>query len=142
MKQGKNITNQIGEKLTCRCSRASNLIAMDNKKDGFAKTYLANIGYDKFEQRVYLQYGNSTETNYEYETNRRRLLKMMAENNTRSFMDTLSQYDVVNNVLKVNNKAILAPTGMIGGGTIPKYHVLYSICLKQIPFHKSPEFPP
>lgn len=117
MKQGKNITNQIGEKLTCRCSRASNLIAMDNKKDGFARTYFANIVYEKFEQRVYLQYGNSTETNYEYETNRRRLLKMMAENNTRSFMDTLSQYDVVNNVLKVNNKAILAPTGMIGGGT-------------------------
>ncbi|UQB68882.1 SpvB/TcaC N-terminal domain-containing protein [Epilithonimonas zeae] len=116
----KNITYPDGEKVTYHYNTAGNLSAMDSEKDGFYKRYVNQIGYDKFEQRVYLRYGNGTITRYEYENERRRLLKMNATGGGRAkhtFMDNLYQYDVVSNVLQVHNNAPVAPTGLIGGGT-------------------------
>ncbi|SDG36968.1 SpvB/TcaC N-terminal domain-containing protein [Epilithonimonas hungarica] len=113
----KNITYPDGEKLTYSYNRAGNLNNMVSVKDGHSRILVRNIGYDKFEQRVYLRYGNDTETTYEYENERRRLLKMNVENSTRSFMDNLYQYDVVSNVLQTHNNAPAAPAGLLGGGT-------------------------
>lgn len=113
----KNITYPDGEKVTYKYNRAGNLSSMESEKDGHQRTLLANLGYDKFEQRVYLKYGNGTETTYEYETERRRLLKMKTQNAARTFMDNLYQYDVVSNVLQIHNNAPVAPVGLLGGGT-------------------------
>ncbi|MEN2436666.1 SpvB/TcaC N-terminal domain-containing protein [Weeksellaceae bacterium A-14] len=113
----KTITYPDAEKVTYHYNKAGNLTAMDSEKDGFYKRYINQIGYDKFEQRVYLKYGNGTETNYEYETERRRLLKMQAKNTARTFMDNLYQYDVVSNVLQIHNNAAVAPAGLLGGAT-------------------------
>jgi YD repeat-containing protein len=113
----KTITYPDGEKLTYSYNRAGNLETLASVKDGNLHKMVDNIGYDKFEQRVYIAYGNGTETHYEYETERRRLLKMKTHNSSRAFMENLYQYDVVSNVLQVHNNAPVAPAGMLGGGT-------------------------
>lgn len=112
----KKITYPDGEEVFYNYNRAGNLFSMVSNKDGFDKEIIHSLGYDKFEQRVYLQYGNGTETTYEYETNRRRLLKMYAKNSNRYFMQNTYQYDVVSNVMQVHNNAPVVQ-GLLGGGT-------------------------
>lgn len=112
----KTITYPDGEKLTYKYNRAGNLNNVTSDKDGNHYKMINNIGYDKFEQRVALYNGNGTETTYEYETNRRRLLKMYAKNASRSFMQNVYQYDVVSNVMQVHNNAPVV-NGLLGGGT-------------------------
>ncbi|MGK6343471.1 SpvB/TcaC N-terminal domain-containing protein [Chryseobacterium sp. DT-3] len=114
----KTITYPDGEKLTYKYNRAGNLNNVASVKDGNSYPMINSLGYDKFEQRVYLKNGNGTETTYEYETNRRRLLKMYAQNtNTnRFFMQNVYQYDVVSNVMQVHNNAPVV-NGLLGGGT-------------------------
>jgi len=112
----KTITYPDGEKLTYKYNRAGNLNNVTSDKDGNHYKMINNIGYDKFEQRVALYNGNGTETTYEYETNRRRLLKMYAKNTSRSFMQNVYQYDVVSNVMQVHNNAPVV-NGLLGGGT-------------------------
>jgi len=59
------------------------------------------LGYDKFEQRVFLHYGNGTKTTYNYEEDRRRLKHMSASTSARrTFMDNEYAYDKVNNILE------------------------------------------
>ncbi len=112
----KKITYPDGEEVKYTYNKAGNLFKMNSVKDGFSRDIIKNLGYDKFEQRVYLQYGNGTETTYEYETNRRRLLKMYAKNSNRYFMQNIYQYDVVSNVMQVHNNAPVVQ-GLLGGGT-------------------------
>ncbi|ANF50626.1 hypothetical protein A0O34_08865 [Chryseobacterium glaciei] len=112
----KTITYPDGEKLTYKYDKAGNLNNVASVKDGNSYPMINLIGYDKFEQRIYLKNGNDTETTYEYETNRRRLLKMYAKNANRSFMQNTYQYDVVSNVMQIHNNAPVV-NGLLGGGT-------------------------
>ncbi|MDC8100617.1 SpvB/TcaC N-terminal domain-containing protein [Chryseobacterium rhizosphaerae] len=118
----KTITYPDGEKVTYNYNLAGNLKNMASVKDGFTRNIINELGYDKFDQRVFLKYGNGTATSYEYETKRRRLLKMNAQTpGNRYFMKNLYQYDVVSNVLQVHNNAPVAQAGLLGGGTNHTY---------------------
>jgi len=68
--------------------------------------YVKRLGYDEFEDRVYLQYGNNAESVYTYEPERRRLQTLVAEtaSNT-TFMDCIYEYDAVSNILSLQNLA-------------------------------------
>lgn len=112
----KSITYPDGEVVTYKYNKAGNLSNVASVKDGNSYPMISAIGYDKFEQRVYLANGNGTKTTYEYETNRRRLLNMYAKNNSRYFMQNTYQYDVVSNVMQVHNNAPVV-NGLLGGGT-------------------------
>ena len=79
------------------------------------KDIISQLGYDKFGQRTYLRYGNGTETEYTYETERRRLENMTVNNSNRTFIDNDYTYDVLSNVLSVANSAALPDAGKIGG---------------------------
>ncbi|MBP2619252.1 SpvB/TcaC N-terminal domain-containing protein [Chryseobacterium jejuense] len=118
----KTITYPDGEKVTYNYNLAGNLRNMASVKDGFARNIINELGYDKFDQRVFLKYGNGTTTSYEYETKRRRLLKLNAQTPTnRYFMKNLYQYDVVSNVLQIHNNAPVSQAGLLGGGTNHAY---------------------
>lgn len=118
----KTITYPDGEKVTYNYNLAGNLKTMTSTKDGFTRNMISELGYDKFDQRVFLKYGNGTTTSYEYETKRRRLLKMNAQTpGNRYFMKNLYQYDVVSNVLQIHNNAPVAQAGLLGGGTNHAY---------------------
>lgn len=112
----KSIIYPDGEVVNYKYNRAGNLNNVSSDKDGNHYKMINGIGYDKFEQRVYLANGNGTETTYEYETNRRRLLKMYAKNSSRYFMQNTYQYDVISNVMQVHNNAPVV-NGLLGGGT-------------------------
>lgn len=112
----KSITYPDGELVKYGYNKAGNLMNVSSEKDGIKYGMIRNLGYDKFEQRVYLLNDNGTETTYEYETNRRRLLKMYAKNSNRYFMQNTYQYDVVSNVMQIHNNAPIV-NGLLGGGT-------------------------
>jgi YD repeat-containing protein len=63
-------------------SRRAQLSALPKAMD-----YVSRIGYDEFEQRVFIQYGNNTQTSYTYQPERRRLdqLKVEGINNASAF---------------------------------------------------------
>ena len=85
-------------------------------------SYVEQLGYDKFEQRVFLAYGNGTKTNYTYEPKRRRLKGMTAETASgRAFMDNSYQYDAVNNILNLENKAEVPSSNLMGGSSSYTY---------------------
>jgi len=95
---------------------------MEGRKQGYRFNYVEQLGYDKFEQRVFLAYGNGTKTNYTYEPERRRLKGMTAETAAgRAFMDNDYQYDAVNNILSLENKAEVPSSNLMGGSSSYTY---------------------
>jgi len=65
--------------------------------------YVKKLAYDKFEQRIYIQYGNGSETYYGYETTRRRLHEVENINGPAAarqhFMDLIYVYDPASNII-------------------------------------------
>ncbi|SMC46161.1 RHS repeat-associated core domain-containing protein [Moheibacter sediminis] len=106
------------EEVTYFYNRGGELHAITSKKQAQQnENIISQLGYDKFGQRTYLRYGNGTETNYEYEDNRRRLDNMTVNNANRTFLDNNYNYDVLSNVTSVMNSAALPGAGKIGGAT-------------------------
>ena len=117
------------EEVTYFYNRGGELHGITSKKENQQNAdIISQLGYDKFGQRTYLRYGNGTETEYSYETDRRRLLNMTAKSNTangssvdRTFINNSYTYDVLSNVLSVENTAALPTTGQIGGSVLYEY---------------------
>lgn len=83
----------------------------------YSYNYVNKIGYDKFEQRIYMKYCNGAETAYTYDPERRRLdnlLVVSGQKERKTIMDNNYVYDAVSNVLSVTNTAPLPTTGMGG----------------------------
>jgi len=100
------------------------LLRMDGKKKNATFSYVKQLGYDKFEQRLFLAYGNGTKTTYNYEVDRRRLKTMTAQTAAkRSFMDNVYTYDKVNNILNLKNNAPVPATNLMGG--LSEYNYSY-----------------
>jgi YD repeat-containing protein len=113
-----------GEKVEYTYNIGGLLHSMKGKKKGSEYLYVEQLGYDKFEQRVFLQYGNGTKTTYEYEPERRRLHNMVAKTaNGRAMMDNDYKYDKVNNILSLTNNAPVPTTSLMGGSS--EYHYEY-----------------
>ncbi|WP_419517142.1 RHS repeat-associated core domain-containing protein, partial [Leyella stercorea] len=77
--------------------------------------YVSKIGYDKFEQRIYLKYCNGAETFYTYDPQRRRLQNLTVNSGGNTIMDNAYTYDAVSNVLSVINGASVPQSGKAGG---------------------------
>lgn len=82
--------------------------------------YITKLGYDKFEQRIYLKYCNGAETFYTYD-NRRRLSNLAVNSGGTSIMDNAYTFDAVSNVLSVANNASLPQSGNAGGQMAHSY---------------------
>ena len=111
-----------GEEVTFSYNVGGLLHSMNGKKKGAKFDYVDQLGYDKFEQRVFLEYGNGTKTNYTYEPNRRRLKTMTATTAAnRNFMDNVYEYDQVNNILSLKNNAPVPKSNLMGGSSEYSY---------------------
>ena len=105
-----------GEEVTYTYNAGGLLHSMDGKKKSATFSYVKQLGYDKFEQRVFLAYGKGTKTTYSYEPDRRRLKNMTAETTAkRLFMDNTYTYDKVNNILALKNNAAIPAPNLMGG---------------------------
>ncbi|MGA9638687.1 SpvB/TcaC N-terminal domain-containing protein, partial [Flavobacterium sp.] len=99
------MTYPDGEVLDYAYNRAGNLYAMQGKKESHTYDYIKQLGYDEFEQRNYLKYGNNTETTYNYDPQMRRLQQMKVNSGTRVVMNNAYNYDLMGNVLGIKNSA-------------------------------------
>ncbi|MGG8495190.1 SpvB/TcaC N-terminal domain-containing protein [Tenacibaculum sp. TC6] len=118
------------EKVTYTYNLGGKLTSLKGIKDGTEYSYLKQLDYDKFEQRVYLNYGNNTETFYSYEPDRRRLKTMEVETAAnRKIMDNVYTYDKVNNILRLQNNSDLPTSNLMGGQTdyVYEYDDLYRL---------------
>jgi RHS repeat-associated protein len=111
-----------GEKVDYTYNVGGLLRSMDGKKKSSTYSYVKQLGYDKFEQRLFLAYGNGTKTTYNYEPDRRRLKNMTAQTSAkRLFMDNVYTYDKVNNILNLTNNAPVPTPNLMGGSSEYNY---------------------
>ncbi|MBL6445373.1 hypothetical protein JMN32_03585 [Fulvivirga sp. 29W222] len=107
-----------GEEVTFHYNVGGFLSSMEGKKKGAKYNYVEQLGYDKFDQRVYLEYGNGAKTTYTYEPDRRRLKTMTATTAAnRNFMDNVYEYDAVSNILSLKNNAPVPNSNLMGGSS-------------------------
>lgn len=118
------------EVVTYKYNKGGELHAMTSDKNGAAnKDIISQLGYDKFGQRTYLRYGNGTETTYDYQAERRRLDRMKIKStatygaaSNREFVNNKYNYDVLSNVLSIQNNTVPTPTAtQIGGRSWQEY---------------------
>ncbi|MEJ7768133.1 MAG: SpvB/TcaC N-terminal domain-containing protein, partial [Chitinophagaceae bacterium] len=119
------LTNMVypdGETLTYNYNVGGLLQKMSGVKGGNTFNYLKQLGYDKFETRIYMSYGNGTDMNYTFEPERRRLNNLTAKTAAgRLMMDNTYGYDRVNNILSLVNNAPVPPSNLMGGKSSYQY---------------------
>jgi RHS repeat-associated protein len=99
-------------------NRGGTLNRMAGSKAGNNYTYINQIGYDEFGQRVYLLYGNGTESRYTYDEQRRWLKNLTSLTAAgRVFMSNKYKFDLVNNIQEINNDIPLQPNFLGGKST-------------------------
>ncbi|MBK7483476.1 MAG: hypothetical protein IPI72_12240 [Flavobacteriales bacterium] len=117
-----------GEVVKYDYNTAGKVTRVHSTKSNFDYEVVANIGYDVFEQRVYMKHGNNVETRYTYEDQRRRLSTLKVRTpGGEQLMDNLYGYDLVNNVVSLANTR---PPGTGQGGQMNStygYDVLYRL---------------
>jgi len=116
------LTYPDGEELTYNYNLGGMLNSMSSTLNGVAQDYVKQLGYDKFEQNVYVKYGNNTETTYTYEADRRRLQNLDAKSASGSeFMKNTYTYDKVGNIKSITNVPNLSQGGAMGGASSYKF---------------------
>lgn len=100
------LTYPDGEELTYNYNLGGMLQSMSSTLNGNMQHYVKQLGYDKFEQNVYVKYGNNTETTYTYDAQRRWLDKINAKTAAGTeFMKNDYAYDNVGNISQITNSA-------------------------------------
>ena len=117
-----NMTYPDGETLTYDYNLGGGLQKMTGIKEGITYNYLKQLGYDKFERRIYMSYGNGTDMNYTFEPDRRRLNRLTAKTSAgRLMMDNTYAYDSENNILNLVNNAPVPSSNLMGGKSSYQY---------------------
>lgn len=117
----KTMTYPDDEKLTYRYNRAGKLQSLSGAKSGHTYIYVSQLGYDDYEQRVFLKYGNGTTSEYAYEPTRRRLSHLNVQGGTGiPFIKNAYTYDAVQNILSIQNTAPAQP-GQLGGAMTHRF---------------------
>jgi RHS repeat-associated protein len=107
----KQLTYPDGEILTYTYDAGGLLQKATGKKESKTTEYLKMLAYDEFGQRVYMDFGNNTETRYAYDAQTRRLssleMQAPAHDGSRKLLQSISyKYDRVGNVLSITDNAI------------------------------------
>lgn len=117
----KKMTYPDGEAVSYHYNRAGNLYSIEGQKNGNPYSYVSKLGYDEFESKVYLKYGNGTETTYAYDDQRRHLqLLQAATPRGNLILNNKYNYDAVSNITDILND-VQAQTGKLGGRASQKY---------------------
>lgn len=118
------LTYPDGEMLTHLYDSGGSLRALTGVKTGREYEYIMRLEYDKFDQRVFLQYGNKTRTHYTYNDANRRLISLKAGSGAgqgKLFQDLTYAYDNVGNILGQANLAATNSPSEMGGATQFQY---------------------
>ncbi len=117
----KKMTYPDGEVVNYHYNRAGGLSGIDGQKAGNSYSYVSKLGYDEFDSKVYVKYGNGTEMNYAFDDQRRRLqlLQATAAGGNRMLNNTY-HYDAVSNITGIINNSP-PQKGKLGGNANQKY---------------------
>jgi YD repeat-containing protein len=89
-----------GEEIMYHYNKSGGLRSMDGVKKGSSYKFVDQVGYDEFDQRVYMRYSNGTENRYGYDSLRRRLTQVRALSPTgQAMLNNTYRYDAVSNVV-------------------------------------------
>ncbi len=112
-----------GEELSYSYNSGGKLASMSGEKGLSEYEYVNRIGYNKFEQRTYISYGNGTQTSYSYDTERRWLSNLLTTTSTgRIIQNNNYTYDAVGNILQLTNTAgVSTGDGQYGGAVTHNY---------------------
>ncbi|MCQ2230623.1 MAG: hypothetical protein MJZ30_02055 [Paludibacteraceae bacterium] len=104
-----------GELVKYNYDHGGKLVSVVGEKEN-KYTYVQNIGYDKYGQRVYMKYGNGTETFYGYEDVRRRMnsLQVFSPSSGGLIMNNLYKYDALDNITQIKNE-VTPQLDVLGG---------------------------
>ena len=103
--QMESIVYPDGEEVSYAYDYGGNVTGVTGKNRGVDFTYVQQIGYDEWSQRVYLKMGNGTETRYTYDEKRRWLDAIQTENGNTVLQDIKYRFDPVGNVVGYANNA-------------------------------------
>ncbi|MHA4844562.1 SpvB/TcaC N-terminal domain-containing protein [Flavitalea antarctica] len=110
------------EKLTYNYNLGGSLLNLTGVHNGTTYNYLRQMGYDKFEKRVFVLYGNGTDMTYTFGAERRKLATMKANTSAnRLMMDNTYTWDKENQILNVVNAAPVPPSNLMGGKSEYQY---------------------
>ena len=102
----KSITYPDGEVLTYSYNNSGALDSMSAVKSQQTFNYLNNISYDKFGNRVIVNYGNGTSANYTYDSQTRRLSNLISYDSQSNMMQDIDyDYDNAGNISDIENSA-------------------------------------
>jgi RHS repeat-associated protein len=100
------ITYPDGEQVRYEYDLGGQVRAVSGQHYGRETSYINQIGYDEFEQRIYLEYGNGVRTTYTYDENRRWLSGLHTETRFGTVHQSMSyRFDLAGNVLELANRA-------------------------------------
>ncbi len=95
-----------GEELNYVYNSGGQLESMSGTKGLSEYKYVNRVGYDKFEQRLYISYGNGTQSSYTYDPYRRWLNNLITTTSSgRIIQNNSYTYDAVGNILQLTNSA-------------------------------------
>ncbi|MGG9972492.1 SpvB/TcaC N-terminal domain-containing protein [Ferruginibacter sp. SUN002] len=110
-----------GDSVIYHYNRGGALQNITSRKLGNEYKCVERLGYDEYEQRVYLKYGNGTETFYNYDDKRRRLTTLQSfTHGTVPIMNNTYAYDFVSNILGIENN-VQAQAPKLGGYAKQEY---------------------
>lgn len=97
-----------GEVVTFDYDRGGKLLSMTGEKLGTTYPIVQQLGYDKFEDRVFMQYGNGSVTSYQYEDGKGRLEKVNTVHpKGNSLLSYDYQYDFLDNLIGAKGQAMI-----------------------------------
>jgi RHS repeat-associated protein len=118
----KKIAYPDGEIVNYHYNKSGGLLNIEGSKGGNNYKYVNQAGYDEFEQRIYLLYGNGAEIQYKYDNLRRRLVELKSSNGAgQPVINNAYTYDAINNVTGIINNVPSASEGP-GGYVKQDYH--------------------
>lgn len=94
-----------GEELRYGYDYGGQIKSVTGRHHGLTTNYVADIAYDEFGQRTYIEYGNGARTSYAYDESRRWLDTIRTESGSRVLQDMRYSFDAVGNVLGYDNRA-------------------------------------
>ncbi len=102
-----------GETVEYAYNKSGLLQSVSSRKGDRAYTIVEQLGYDKFEDRVFCAYGNGTQMAYTYESARRRQQELRGSGPSQgNFLQQQYEYDPVGNILSLQNQG--DPEGLGG----------------------------
>ncbi|OQP61922.1 hypothetical protein A3860_29955 [Niastella vici] len=110
-----------GETMLYHYNKSGALSSMDGIKIGSAYQFVNQVGYNEFDERVYMRYSNGTENVYRYEDKRRLLTQLQALSPTgQAMMNNAYTYDATGRVLGIINN-VQPSAGTLGGSAKQSY---------------------